>query len=88
MERSDAKAVFRRAADALALHPAAGTRRVVSHRVTNLLRAGDELAVAERVLEFVESNWKRVRDESEANGKIVSKVESVFVDATDYSPLK
>ncbi len=62
MERSDAKLVFRRAADALALHPAAGTRRVVSHRVTNLLRAGDEVAVAERVLEFVESNWRRVRD--------------------------
>ena len=62
MERSDAKLVFRRAADALALHPAAGTRRVVSHRVTNLLRAGDEVAVAERVLEFVESNWRRGRD--------------------------
>ena len=44
------------------LHPNAGTRRVVSHRVTNLLRAGDEVAVAERVLEFVESNWRRVRD--------------------------
>jgi len=25
---------------------------------------------------------------SEADGKIVEKVESVFVDATDYSPLK
>jgi len=33
-------------------------------------------------------DWKRVRDESEANGKIVSKIVSVFVDATDYSPLK
>ena len=33
-------------------------------------------------------DWKRARDDSEANGKIVSKVESVFVDATDYSPLK
>jgi len=62
IERSDAKLVFRAAADALSLHPAAGTRRVVSHRVTNLLRAGDEVAVAERVLEFVESNWRRVRD--------------------------
>jgi serine/threonine protein kinase/tetratricopeptide (TPR) repeat protein len=62
MERGDARMVFRKAADALALHPAAGTRRVVSHRVTNLLRAGDEMAVAERVLEFVESNWRRVRD--------------------------
>jgi len=62
LDRPDAKRVFRSAADALALHPAAGTRRVVSHRITNLLRAGDEAAVAEHVLEFVESNWRRVRD--------------------------
>lgn len=33
-------------------------------------------------------DWKKARDESEANGKIVSKMESVFMDATDYSPLK
>jgi hypothetical protein len=32
--------------------------------------------------------WQKVRAESEANGKIVSKVESVFADPTDYSPLK
>ena len=32
--------------------------------------------------------WLKARDASEANGKIVSKVESVFVNATDYSPLK
>lgn len=32
--------------------------------------------------------WKKVRSESEAQGPIVSKVESVFVQATDYSPLK
>jgi hypothetical protein len=32
--------------------------------------------------------WKKVREESEAKGKIVSKVESVFMEATDYSPLK
>ena len=32
--------------------------------------------------------WQKVRKESEANGKIVSKVESVFMDATDYSPMK
>jgi hypothetical protein len=32
--------------------------------------------------------WQKVREESEANGKIVTKVESVFVDATDYSPMK
>ena len=32
--------------------------------------------------------WKKVREASEANGKIVSKVESVYMDATDYSPMK
>ena len=32
--------------------------------------------------------WKKVREASEANGKIVNKVESVFMDATDYSKIK
>ena len=32
--------------------------------------------------------WKAVSAASEADGKIVEKVESVFVDATDYSPIK
>lgn len=32
--------------------------------------------------------WVRVRTASEANGKIVDHVESVFMDATDYSPMK
>jgi len=32
--------------------------------------------------------WQKVSKESEANGKIVAKVESMFADATDYSPLK
>ena len=32
--------------------------------------------------------WQKARTESEANGKIVQKVESVFVTPTDYSPLK
>jgi hypothetical protein len=32
--------------------------------------------------------WQKVRDASEAKGKIVSKVESVFVAPTDYSPVK
>ena len=58
----DAKVVFRAAADALTLHPAAGTRRLVGHRVTNLLRAGDNEAAIKLVLSFVEKSWKRVRD--------------------------
>ena len=32
--------------------------------------------------------WQRVQKESEANGKIVNKVESVFMDPTDFSPMK
>ena len=32
--------------------------------------------------------WIKARDESEAAGKIVNKVESVFVNPTDYSPMK
>ncbi len=32
--------------------------------------------------------WQKVQKESEADGKIVSKVEFVFADPTDYSPLK
>jgi hypothetical protein len=32
--------------------------------------------------------WKKISDDSQKDGKIVEKVESVFVDATDYSPIK
>ncbi len=32
--------------------------------------------------------WQKVRTESEVNGKLTEKIESVFMDATDYSPLK
>ncbi len=32
--------------------------------------------------------WAKVRDASEADGKIVSKVESVYMTLTDYSPVK
>jgi hypothetical protein len=32
--------------------------------------------------------WKKVSTESQINGKIVAKVESVFLDPTDYSPMK
>ena len=41
-ERNDAPAIFRLAANALAKHPASGSRRIMKHRVTNLLRAGDD----------------------------------------------
>jgi hypothetical protein len=33
-------------------------------------------------------DWIKVRDESERNGKLVEKVDSVFMDPTDYSAIK
>jgi hypothetical protein len=32
--------------------------------------------------------WKKVKQESEANGDLVKKVDSVYMDPTDYSPMK
>jgi len=32
--------------------------------------------------------WKKARDESEKDGKIVAKFESVYMDPTDYSPAR
>jgi hypothetical protein len=32
--------------------------------------------------------WQKVQKDSEANGKIVIKVESVFMDPADFSPMK
>ena len=32
--------------------------------------------------------WKKVSAESQVNGRIVEKVDSVFMNATDYSPLR
>jgi hypothetical protein len=32
--------------------------------------------------------WKAVAERTQANGPIVSKVESVFLQATDFSPMK
>jgi len=33
-------------------------------------------------------DWQKARDESEKNGKLVEKVDSVFLMAADYSPIK
>lgn len=33
-------------------------------------------------------DWKAAREASEKDGKIVDKVESAFLDPTDYSPIK
>ena len=33
-------------------------------------------------------DWKKAKEESEVNGKLVDKVESIFLKPTDYSPIK
>lgn len=33
-------------------------------------------------------DWKSAKAESEKNGKLVDKVDSVFMNSTDYSPIK
>jgi hypothetical protein len=33
-------------------------------------------------------DWKEAKEASEKNGKLVDKVESVFLNPTDYSPIK
>jgi hypothetical protein len=33
-------------------------------------------------------DWKKAKEESEKDGKLVDKVDRVFVKATDYSPIK
>jgi hypothetical protein len=35
-----------------------------------------------------DAEWKAVAERTQANGPIVSKVESVFLEAADFSPLK
>lgn len=61
-ERNDAPAIFRLAANALAKHPEVGSRRIMKHRVRNLLRAGDDDVAASLMFRFIEGAWSRGRD--------------------------
>ena len=54
---------------------------VISH-------ASREAAKANWAAFMADPEWKKVSDASQVDGKIVERVESVFMDATDYSPLK
>ena len=54
--------VFLAAANALTYHPAARNRRIVRHRITNLLRAGAIDQAASLLHSYTESSWGRVRD--------------------------
>jgi tetratricopeptide (TPR) repeat protein len=59
-----ASQVFRAAADSLSRHPAALSGRIVRHRVTNLLRAGDVQVAASVLHEHIERSWSLARDPS------------------------
>ena len=54
---------------------------VISHKSREAAKASWAAFVAD-------PEWKKIADESQRDGKIVERIESVFVDATDYSPLK
>ncbi|HTJ81662.1 MAG TPA: protein kinase [Polyangiaceae bacterium] len=60
--RPDARDVFHAAADALAHHPGAHTRRIVRHRVVNLIRANDLEGAADLLHGFIASSWGRSRE--------------------------
>ncbi len=61
-ERPDSPAIYRLAATALAKHPAAWSRRIMKHRVTNFLKAGDDEPAARLMFEFIRASWARGRD--------------------------
>ena len=54
---------------------------VISH-------ASREQAKANWAAFSADPEWQKIAADSQVDGKIVEKVESVFVDATDYSPIK
>jgi serine/threonine protein kinase len=62
LTQPDAPLVLRAAADALGSHPDADSRRIVRHRVMNLLRAGDIEPAASLLHAFVAESWRRTRD--------------------------
>jgi len=54
---------------------------VISH-------ASREAAKANWAAFIADPEWKKVSEASQVDGKIVERIESVFMDATDYSPLR
>ncbi len=58
----DAAAMFRAAAEALALHPTGSSRRIVRHRIVNLLRAGNVADAAALLHGQTALLWGKTRD--------------------------
>ncbi len=54
---------------------------VISH-------ASREQAKANWAAFVADPEWQKIAEDSQKDGKIVERIDSVFVDATDYSPLR
>jgi len=54
---------------------------VISH-------ASREAAKANWAAFVADPEWKKVAEASQVDGKIIERIESVFMDATDYSPIR
>jgi serine/threonine protein kinase len=63
-EQAESARYFRAAAEALSHHPLASSRRIVRHRVTNLVRAGELDRAADLLHSSIASFWGRTRDAS------------------------
>lgn len=50
--------------------------------------ASREQAKANWAAFIADPEWKKVAEDSQKDGKIIEKIDSVFMDATDYSPIK
>lgn len=63
--------------------------KLASNTLIYVVAHASRQAAANNWAAFIaDPEWQRVRAASEANGKIVLKVESTFTEATDYSPMK
>jgi hypothetical protein len=63
--------------------------KLASNTLIYVLAHKSRQAAAESWAAFIaDPEWQRVKAASEANGKILIKIESVFTEATDFSPLK
>jgi NIPSNAP len=62
---------------------------VSQNTLTYILSFPSRDAATKAWAEFrTDPEWQKVSKESEANGKLVTNVDSVFAQATDYSPMK
>ena len=54
---------------------------VISHKSREAAKANWAAFIAD-------PEWQKIAADSQKDGKIIERIESVFVDATDYSPMK